>query len=465
MSKKSISNKAMSYVDPQTRLNEYARSYNEILNSTSWKITKPLRVIMRKLKRLPPEAELGSITINDTSTKPIVTELIHADDLEKNIHPRAHAIPSFVSIEKPVRLNFVTDSINARSALGGVVTALIIATLFAKKQDIPLRIITRSEAVDASDYFTIMKICNIEPAQHVTFFSDFDSSRYGESAFKIDISENDIFFATSWWSAYAIKQTTLRKRFYYIIQEVETFFYTHGVDHFYCSQIMNDPNIDFIINSKYLSQYFQQHFPNVVKNGITFEPAFPLELYSPKGFPKKDKFKLFFYARPNNDRNMFTYGVRILNQAIIEGVLDTELWDIYCAGDDIPHIQFNNGYISKNMGLMNWKEYGDFLKDIDLTLSLMYTPHPSYPPYDSACSGCVVVSNQFDTKQYFDESDNVILSKLDMPLMLQALESGIRLAKDSKCRQNNYENSTIKRDWKETAKDVMQYMEECLRNV
>ena len=105
------------------------------------------------------------------------------------------------------------------------------------------------------------------------YYSDYDRDEDGRKATKLSVSSEDIFFATSWWSAKAIEKTSLRKRFYYIIQEVETFFYPHGVEHLLCSQVMHDPNIDFIVNSHYLWEYFKKSEPNIVEHGVYFEPC------------------------------------------------------------------------------------------------------------------------------------------------------------------------------------------------
>ena len=115
-------------------------------------------------------------------------------------------------------------------------------------------------------------------------------------------------------------------------RQVETFFYPHGVEHLLCSQVMHDPNIDFIVNSHYLWEYFKKSEPNIVEHGVYFEPAFSKELYKPVGISLKKKYRLFFYARPNNPRNLFAYGVFLLDMAIRQGIIDTSEWEICCAG-------------------------------------------------------------------------------------------------------------------------------------
>lgn len=380
-----------------------------------------------------------------------------------NVRFRAlQPIPSIHISQKKNRLNFVTDSIDKNSLLGGVATALIVATEFARKNDMCLRIITRNAPVNPTNYKNIIEISGLQPYENVEFYSDCKRNARGELRYKLDVSETDVFFATSWWSAEAIKKTTIRRRFYYIIQEVETFFYPHGEDHYLCSKIMQDSNIDFIINSHYLNDYFAKNEPNIVKNGVFFHPAFPEGMYKANKFTKEGKYKLFFYARPNNPRNMFYYGLQLLDYAIQTGVLNTEEWDIYCAGQAIPEITFCNGYHAVGLGLMSWEEYGAFLSTVDMAVSLMYTPHPSYPPYDVACSGGVVLTNQCLNKTEFMGCDNVVMADLDQQGFADKMAEAIQLAKNMELRRKNYENSQIPRDWTATLSNVMEYMQEKL---
>ena len=370
-----------------------------------------------------------------------------------------------IYVDGPVkRLNLVTDTINADSLLGGVATALIVATEFANRCGYELRIITRNTEVNPQNYANIIAISGVRPAEKLSFYSDYD--RFSRDVdFKLEISPDDIFFATSWWSAKAISETTVRKRFFYIIQEVETFFYNYGGERLLCEQVMKNGDIDFIINSEYLYQYFAEHEPNIADNGCFFEPAFPTTLYKSKSFSKKNKYKLFFYARPNNPRNLFTVGVTMLNKAVELGILDTKQWDIYCVGQDVPEMTFCDGSKSINLGQLSWTEYAEFLTDVDLALCLMYTPHPSYPPFDVACSGGVVLSNKMLNKENFDRCRNVILADLDTQMFMEAFKQAVELAKDMETRERNYRESTICRDWASTLEGVIKYMEERASNV
>lgn len=393
------------------------------------------------------------------------------------IKPKAHAltISDYVEMhfrnvqpldilkieENTKRLNLVTDSIASNSLLGGVATALIIATEYARQNEMSLRIITRTEPVAPGNYVTLLANNGLEPFDDVEFFSDFDRTVDGTARYKLPVAPGDVFFATSWWSAAAIEKTLPGKKYFYIIQEVETFFYPHGQEHYLCSKLLESDNIVYIINSKYLYDYYVENVPKVAENGIYFKPAFSEKLYQRTTFEKsQENYRMFFYARPNNPRNMYGYGLKLINLAVERGIIDMEKWEICFAGSELENMEFSNGTKPVNMGLMSWKEYSEFMRTVDLSVSLMYTPHPSYPPYDAACSGAVVLTNTCLNKRDFSDCKNIIMSDLEEEAFMSKLQEAVALAQDFETRKKNYDALTIPRDWLDVLEDTLTYMRE-----
>ncbi len=370
------------------------------------------------------------------------------------------AIPHYHHEVEQRWINVVTDSLRAESMAGGVATTLIIATLFANAKQLPLRIITRTHLANPESYFSIIKLHGIDRPIKVEFYCDADRSLTGEKDFKLGIREDDIFIATSWWSASAIDKTINGRNFFYIIQEVETYFYPRSDEHLLCSQIMKKQNIRFLVNSNLLFDYFKENEPNIYHNGNCFEPAFPCCLKSK--LKQKDTHTLFFYARPNHPRNLIAYGINILNRCIETGILDPDEWSIYCLGSDGVDLSFSNGVKAINLGKLSWGEYVSFLQKVDLALSLMYTPHPSYPPFDVAASGGVVVTNKYLNKIELPQSQNILLSSLDEEEFLATMDQGLSLAKNIDQRQQNFDNSTILTDWHESLDELIAKMDEFL---
>lgn len=368
----------------------------------------------------------------------------------------------YVKVDRDeLRFNLVTDSLHKNHLLGGVATALMLATLYVNDHDIPLRLITRFTPNNPEDFEEFLKLMGLKKPRRVEYFSDYDRL-YKNSNFRLETSDKDIYLATSWWSADSIKKINMRDTFFYILQEVETFFYPNSEDQYLCTKILEDQEINYIINSRLLYDYYKNAgYENVVKRGIYFEPAFPENVYAPgsASFSKgKERYKLFFYARPKNPRNLFYIGLKILDQAIATGVIDTKEWDIYMAGSDLPPMKFSDGTSPKILGCMGWSEYKDFVKTVDLGLCLMYTPHPSYPPLDIASSGGVVVTNKYLNKQTLKYSPNILSSELDDKSMLETLSRAVALAKNPAKRRANYEQNKIERNWAKTLKGSLSFI-------
>lgn len=378
-------------------------------------------------------------------------------DRKQNFRPL-----SIIGVEREnIRLNLVTDSIMAHSLFGGVATAIILATLICKKNNWDLRLITRTTECNLKDYFDFLELQGIEKPDNVEGYSDKEVNNM--AVLKLEVSKNDIFYATSWWSASAILSSNITNRIFYIIQEEETFFYPYGDDHKWCHEIMMSDKIDFIVNSKLLYDYFCNNgYENIKKNGIYFEPAFSKKIYfaDEDSFVQKKKYKLFFYGRPNNPRNLFYHGLELLDEAIMRGIIDTDLWDIYMAGGDFPEFKFSNGASPIISGVMSWLDYAKFARTVDLSFSLMYTPHPSYPPFDMSTSGAVVLTNTFANKKDLEYSDNFLTVDLSTESMMVGFKKAIEIATDMDVRRKNYEANNIITSWENSLAQVIEFMEE-----
>lgn len=362
------------------------------------------------------------------------------------------------------RLNIVTDSLQKDSLFGGVGTALLLATLFANKHNMPLRIITRTAGPNPRGYDSFLQLMNISKPKAVEFFSDWDAV-LTKSIFKLPVSEKDIFLATSWWTAETIRGINLREKFFYILQEVEGFFYPHGDEQYRCESVLDSSDINFIVNSKLLNDYYAEHNVKQIHagNSVYFEPAFPkVTTTTQASLPvKKSKYRLFFYARPNNARNMYFTGLRILDEALLRGIIKKDEWEICFAGSSIEPLEFTNKVKPQLLGQMNWDEYGLFLKTVDLAFCLMFTPHPSYPPLDVAANGGVVLTNTFANKTTLEHySKNIVCVDLDMESMMQGFAEAIALAKNHEARVQNYTENSLLQDWNVAFEDVFEFMNE-----
>jgi hypothetical protein len=202
--------------------------------------------------------------------KSIAKKIIEADKYYKLNYPDLQPLQYYFNESALKRINLVIPSLEKSVLYGGLATCLIIITKAAVFFDLPLRIIIRdkNDSKTYNSYDNFINLFKLQKPKEVIFHHE------GENAF--DISRSDIFFASSWWTAHIIRQIPFIKILFHIIQEAETLFYSNDYNHLLCNKILNDDQINFIVNSSYLFEYFNNNFPNIFKNGIFFEPAFPL---------------------------------------------------------------------------------------------------------------------------------------------------------------------------------------------
>jgi len=359
-----------------------------------------------------------------------------------------------VPTSEPPRVSVVTDSINRGSLYGGVGTAIILAALVAEASGARLRIVTRTERAQPTGLETVLNTYGIGLSHDVEFVF----APFYDTAYEIDFFERELFITTSWWTTAATLGSVRSESIVYLLQEDERMFYPHGDEHLRCSRILANRDIRFVINTRLLFEHLvASGLPNIADRGTWFEPSFPHEVFHPRERADGAKRTLMFYARPNNVRNLFFFGIEILEAAIARGIIDLQQWDLLLVGKDIPKLRFDDGrYSPQVQENLSWTQYAALAGQVDLALCLMYTPHPSYPPFDLAASGAVVVTNRFGNKQDLGGySRNIICGDTDLESMLEAMAQGARLATDAHQRGENYRANRLGSDWTRSLADVV----------
>jgi O-antigen biosynthesis protein len=355
------------------------------------------------------------------------------------------------------RLNLVTDSINSGSLFGGVATALTFSALLADRWKCDLRIITRTESAFKQNFDHLMKLNGISWSKNIDFlFADCSNPKV-----EVPIGDDEVFLTTSWWTTQSVLGTFRGKQIIYLLQEDERAFYPLGDEHLRCSNVFNNSDIKFIINTKLLYEHFvSEGFNNIKKNGLWFEPSCTESLFFYDKQVEQKKKNFFFYARPNNFRNLFYLGLEVIDIAISKGILNPNKWNFFFVGKDLPNIKISNSYSPTIIQNVSLEEYSKLTRKMDLGLSLMYSPHPSYPPLDLVACGAVVVTNQFGNKQNLDQySSNIICRNLDVNSLTEGLADGVELALDYDKRIRNFQENGLLRDWKISFENILMHLE------
>ncbi len=362
-----------------------------------------------------------------------------------------------------LRLNVVTDSINSGSLYGGVATALILAAFLAERWDCDLRIITRTKKAHKQNFYNILRANNVPFTRNIEFLY----AQYLDNNAEVPVGSGDVFLTTSWWTTWGVKAIFGEKRILYLLQEDERIFYPFCDERVRVQELFMSPDLTFIINSRILYEHFiKEGFDNIRQNGMWFEPAWSHQLFFYEQKDSHSKKNFSFYARPNNSRNLFYLGIDVINNAMIKGILNPDEWEINFIGKDIPLFGNDLGcpiHIYQNL---EWSNYAALVRKMDLGLSMMYSPHPSYPPLDLAASGAVVVTNRYGIKQDLNNySKNIICRDLNRDDLLDGIKQGVALSLNYDERMNNYRNNKIINDWKESFEALTPRLDGWLNNV
>lgn len=439
-----------------------------MLRSTSWRVTRPLRVAIGLARREPAyvaqirrvlgRAAPGPGGLPVPGRPPRETLLppaaVGAVDALSYVSARLPApLATFPETAAPRRLTMVTDSISAGSLFGGVGTAVMLAALLARRMDLPLRVVTRNEPPEPRNFGTVLNAHGIRYDGNVEFLH----SGQGRS---VPMGPEDLLLTTSWWSSWAALRAVRPDRILYLLQEDERMFYPAGDEQLRCREVMDDTRIRFIVNTAALRDHLMgEGLRGVVADSVAFEPAFPEAIYHREPQPNHGKRRFFFYARPNNDRNLFLRGLEAVAAAIEQGVLPAQDWSYHFVGKDIPRILLPGGIQPEIAQNLPWTGYAALIRSIDVGLSLMYTPHPSYPPLDLAASGAVVVTNRCGPKVSLDHyCRNILCAEPSVEALVTALGEAVALAQDEPRRATNYREARIGRDWEAAFAPVLDHI-------
>lgn len=368
-------------------------------------------------------------------------------------------LPVFFVPNSAPRINLVTDSINSGSLFGGVGTAIIFSALLAEARHSALRIITRMEKAHAPNFREVLATNGIPWVRNV----EFTSANILDPKAEVDVGDNDLFITTSWWTTLSVKKALGEKRIIYLLQEDERMFYPLGDDYLRCTEILKSDKMRFVINSELLYQHLiSEGFNNIAQRGIWFEPSFhQASHFLEEGARNRSKKNFFFYARPNNPRNLFYLGLDVINQAISRNILNLDEWEIFFVGADVPDIKLGQAYSPRILQNLSWTAYTALVRQMDLGLCLMYTPHPSYPPIDLAACGAVVVTNQFGLKQNLDGySKNILCRNPDADSLLDGIAEGISLSTNWGARIKNFQENNLRQNWAASFEKVIRQLTE-----
>lgn len=317
------------------------------------------------------------------------------------------------------RLNLVLPALNQKYIFGGISTALSCFEAMRDELKCSTRIILIDVELDQKTKDKYAKKYDIVPADEESIAKHQIVSMVDRDNQNLVVTENDQFLFTSWWSAYIIQTEYRRwrendklrlKPFLYLVQDYEPGFYAWS-PHYVLAEAtyrFEYPQIA-IFNSHELKEY-------IMKKGYKFKSVYCFEPILNSKLKEKVKLlddtlykrkQILVYGRPSVARNAFEIIVESLRKwAVIQS--DVESWTILSAGEQHDPVDIGEGMYLESVGKLTLDEYAKILKESYAGISLMISPHPSYPPLEMAVFDVQVVTNSYGNKDMSYFSDNIV---------------------------------------------------------
>lgn len=316
------------------------------------------------------------------------------------------------------RINLLVPSINPEHVFGGISTALKFFEKLIEESGYCSRIIltdatpSRTALKQYKDKYTYVKASKDSDARHqIVGYSD----RYMQS---IPVSKNDYFMFTGWWTAYCAQEAYLEftketgikpNKFINFIQDYEPGFYPWSSRYLLAdSTYRNEYPQLAVFNSKLLHEFFIQNGYSFYKE-YEFDPVLngKLKEILEKNFGKVNKKKqILVYGRPSVDRNAFSIVVSSLKKWV-ENQKDIEDWEILSAGEYHLPVDLGRGKELVSVGKLTIEQYAQTMLDTYAGISLMSSPHPSYPPLEMSVFGIKVITNNYSNKDLSSFNSNI----------------------------------------------------------
>jgi lipopolysaccharide biosynthesis protein len=335
------------------------------------------------------------------------------------------------------RLTALLPTMKPNKIYGGITTALKVLGEIrdALPGDIDLRVLITSDNVDPASVAELSKRLNRNFAWIMP-----DDDAEGDTIVGVAENQhiplclraNEYYVATAWWTAdlgfrLVDRQREMHgrtSRLAYIIQDFEPGFYNWSNTYALAeATYLRGEQTAAIINSEELSDYMAMRYSFAHACCVAYELNPMLDQLIQPARPDR---MILAYGRPSVSRNCF--------ELLCEGI---RLWqarrptesrnvEIIFAGEDFQQDRIAGLLNARCAGKMSIEDYAAMLNRSAVGISLMVSPHPSYPPLEMAAAGCITISNRYEGKDLTRRADNIIsLNSLTPACLADAIEQAL----------------------------------------
>lgn len=345
------------------------------------------------------------------------------------------------------RLNFVIPTLSAREAFGGVITGIEVFLNLVKSVqattdcDARLIITDVTQLTDPDVFLGRAKKSGVA-------FTQTDILLHSSPSAPIRVRSKDLFMTYNWWTTLNI--ASLRERqvahfgtpvlpMLYIIQDYEPNFYPFSAANLLARGAYDSVDrLWGIFNSSNLQNYFEL-LGHSVEKGWVFDPvvndALRPFLDQVKDCNRKER--VIVYGRPNVERNCFSALIRGLKRWASDYPQYAD-WEVVSAGTPHDPIDLGDGRMMRSLGKLPLDDYATTLLESSVGVSLMASPHPSYPPLEMAHFGVRVVTNTYTCKDLSQYHPNLIsLPSISAADLAQGIAQACEASKKPPSDQSN----------------------------
>ncbi|PWB91990.1 hypothetical protein C5688_03010 [Methylocystis sp. MitZ-2018] len=360
--------------------------------------------------------------------------------VDSNFHayatPIAETRPllSYPSRNDRPRLTLLTPTVNPQQTFGGIATAMkLFSALLAELGDeFDARVVVTDADIEPQAYATLS---GYTP---VPYAASLDTERAAlvdaneREGGRLNVRANDFFFATAWWTAeFALAMERERARYFggerpfiYLIQDDEPNFYGRGAKSSLAEATYHhgDQTIA-IVNSEELF--------SVMTEKYRFRDAYyvPYELNERIGERLTNVAReptMLVYGRETVARNAFELICAALVIWQQRDPIRASRWNIIFLGEDFPDSLLYPVQNATVGGKARLDDYADHLSRALVGVSLMISPHPSYPPLEMAEAGLATITNAFAGKDLRRRFDNILSpARLDPASLADLIEDTV----------------------------------------
>lgn len=318
----------------------------------------------------------------------------------------------FTSDDNPApRINLVIPDLSSAAAFGGVTTGLNffdeLVRLLAPA-GVEARIVTE-KPVDPKD----------NAASRYSELAASEVYCLKQQEYVLPTRALDVFVVFNWWVSLNLEPVLAEQARFFrqkprpklqLIQEYEPHFYPFSAAHLLAREAMGGHwPLWAIFNTEELRAFWQAQ-GHAAEKDYVFEPRLNAGLrpYADDITAAEKERIVLVYGRPQILRNAFFLVHRGLEHwARSHGTAHRD-WRMVSVGMMHEDVDLGGGHRLTSLGKISLDEYGRLLRKTAIGLSLMVSPHPSYPPLEMAHFGARVLTNAYPHKWPASRHQNLV---------------------------------------------------------